>query len=128
MLFLKELTLRKIMFDICVCIIGGSCSKYHFFRDKCFVATNTCLSRQTCVYHDKTRLLSRSRQKYVCRVVATKVCLHNFVATKDVFCREKTHFCRNTVMFVAINICRDKRFVATNNFVATSILLSQQKT
>ena len=30
-------------------IIGGSCPKYHFCRDKIFVMTNTCLLWQTCV-------------------------------------------------------------------------------
>ena len=28
-------------------IIGRSCHKYNFCHDKCFVVTNTCLSRQT---------------------------------------------------------------------------------
>ena len=62
------------------------------------------LSRQKKNCGDKTRLLSR--QKYACR---------------------------DKIMFVAINICREKTFVATNiyrnkhNFVATSILLSRQK-
>ena len=27
--------------------IGGTCHKYHFWRDKSFVLTNRCLSRQT---------------------------------------------------------------------------------
>ena len=48
------------------------------------------------------------------------------------FCRDKT-FCRDKKgkkkKFVATNICHDKRFVTTKNiFVATSILLSRQKT
>ena len=38
-------------------IIGGSCHKYHFCRDKCFVATNTRFSRENTPF------------------VATKVCL-----------------------------------------------------
>ena len=74
-------------------IIGGSCHKYHFCRDKsltrvclnkthifsrqaycillsrrknktCFVSTKICLSRQAYFYRDKTRLLSR--QTRVC--------------------------------------------------------------
>ena len=69
-----------------VTIIGGSCHKYHFCRDKT---------------RDKTRLLSL--QKYACRD-------KTFVATKS-------------VMFVMF--CRDKHVL---NFIATSILLSRQKT
>ena len=48
-------------FQIYLCptgIIDRSCHKYHFCRAKGFVTTNTCLSRQLCVCHDKTRLLS----------------------------------------------------------------------
>ena len=44
---------------------GGSCHKNHFCRDVSFVATNTCLLRQTRICRDKTRFLSR--QKYACR-------------------------------------------------------------
>ena len=57
--------------------------KHHFCRDKSLVARNTCLLRQACVCHDKARLVAcLSRQK---------LCLdqHTFVATKDVFCRDK---------------------------------------
>ena len=35
------------------CIIGGTCHKYHFFRDKSFIATNTYLSRQKYACRDK---------------------------------------------------------------------------
>ena len=41
-----------------VSLAGLSCHKYDFCRDKGFVATNTCMSRQRWVCHDKTRLLS----------------------------------------------------------------------
>ena len=57
--------------------------------------------------------------------VATNTCS---VATKHVFAREKKYvfwgknFCRDKIMFAVTNICRDK------SFVATSILLSRQKT
>ena len=62
-------------------IIGGSCHKYHFCRDKgfvpqIFVATNTCLSRQAYLCCDKRRVLSR--QIHVCRdksFDATKIIL-----------------------------------------------------
>ena len=66
-------------------IIGGSCHKYHFCRNKSFVATNTCLSRQytsfvmtkyVCRDKHKTRLLLQ--QKSACydkMFVATKIIL-----------------------------------------------------
>ena len=66
-------------------IIGGSCHKYHFCRDK-------------------TRLLSR--QKYACRdktfCTVQRFCRkkHTFVATKHVFCPDKNVFAAN--FFVAI--------------------------
>ena len=67
-----------------------------------------------------------------------------FVATKDVFCRDKhmfvatkvclsgQNFCREKAMFAATNICREKSFVTTKIFchnktlVATSIRFSRQ--
>ena len=55
------------------CIIGGSCHKYNFCHDKCFVASNTCLSRQM-FGRDKNIL---SRQKFSCGK-------HTFVAKNDV--------------------------------------------
>ena len=92
--------LTSVFVAILYTIIGGSCYKYQFCRDKSFVTTNTCLSPQTRVYRDKTRLLSQ--QKYDCR---DKIM---FVAKK--------YFC-----FVATNICHDKHV-----FVATKVL-SRQK-
>ena len=63
-----------------------------------FVTTNTCLSWQHTFF------------------VATKVCL------------PQQNFCFNKVIFVATKyFCHNKRFVTTNIFVTTSILLSQQK-
>ena len=62
----------------CTPIIGGSCHKYNFCRDKSIVATITCLSRQDTSF------------------VATKVCL-----PRKMFCRDKhvsinTAYIRNT--------------------------------
>ena len=68
-------------------IIGGTCRKYHFCRDKSFVATNTCFVADKSMLADK----------------------HVFVATK-VSLSQQT-FCRDKIMFVATNICRDKTFV-----------------
>ena len=100
-------------------IIGGSCHKYHFCRDKSFVATNTCLSRQNTSCRDKfcrdkimfvaTKYFCR--EKYLSR--QTRVCRNKrFVATKDLFCfsptntclSRKTYFCRGKITFVATNI------------------------
>ena len=116
-------------------IIGGSCHKYHFCRDKRFATTNICRDKHnfvatkvchkyaTQVCHkynfcrDKTRLLSR--QKYACRdktfatkktivFVATDICRDNF------FCRDENILSRRKY-FVATKIfCRDKTFVSAN--------------
>ena len=101
--------------DSCV-IIGGSCHQY-FCRDKCSVATNACLSRQTIL----------SRQAYFYRDK------HVFVTTIHVFCRDKSMLVANRTFvatFVATEIfCHDKHnFVATKTFVTASIFLSRQKT
>ena len=52
---------------------------------------------------------------------------HNFVATKDVFCRDKTRVCRDESMLVATKLFSQQVFVARNKsmLVATK-LLSQQ--
>ena len=53
------------------------CHKYNFCRDKSFVATNTCLSRENTSF------------------VATKVCLsrQNFCRDKHILSQQKTCFC-----------------------------------
>jgi len=79
-------------------IIGGSCHKYNILSRQ---------TRQTCVCHDKTRLLSR--QNYACR---DKIM---FVATKLYLSRQNY-------------IRRDKLCLSHKTFVATNILLSRQKT
>ena len=86
-------------------VIGGSCHKYNFCRNK------TCLL---------------SRQKYACR---DKPLLRQKYLSQQAY-----EFCRDKIMFVATNICRGKSFVVTNtcrdehNFVMTGIFLSLQKT
>ena len=45
-------------------IIGGSCYKYHFCRDKSFVSTNRFVATKHVFCHDKSMLLLR--QNYVC--------------------------------------------------------------
>ena len=79
-----------------IIIIGGSCHTYHFGRDKSFVvATKLFFAAK------KTSL----RQTRVCR--DKHKFKHHFVATKDVFCRDK-------IMFV------------TRVFFVTNIILSRQ--
>ena len=77
-----------------ITITGGSCHKYHFCRDKSFVATNTCLSRQNPSF--AATKVSLSREKYFCRdksFVATSILLSCqktcFVATNTCFSRQK---------------------------------------
>ena len=94
-------------------IIGGSCHKYHFCRDK-HVFVRVC--------REKTRLLSRQKyaQPYFCPdkilsrqayFVATKVCLSRQKTTTT-----KTNFCRNKHKNL------DKKY-----FLATNIILSRRK-
>ena len=102
-------------------VIGGSCHKYRFCRDKsmlvlsrqkyaCFVATKVCL-----FCRDKSMLVL-SRQKYAC-FVATKVCL---------FCRDKSlssYFCCDKIRVLSLQtrICGEKYV-----FVATKVLSGQK--
>ena len=139
-----------------VFIVGGSCHKYHFCHDKCFVATNTCLLWQTCVCHDKTYLffmtmVCLSRQNFCCdRVifVVTKLfvtnmqtCLlwqmfccnkHAFIMTKDMFWHDKLLFVMTKVCLSWQKFYFDKiMFVMTNifhdkSFVSWQNILSWQ--
>ena len=69
-----------------------------FCRDQSFVATNICLSRQSTFS----------------------------VATKSLnFCHDKI-VCRDKIMFVATNICSEKRFIATNLIFSRQKLSSRQ--
>ena len=70
-------------------IIGGSCHKYQFCRDKRFVVTKLCLSRQT-LCRDKHMLYQNAcRDKQV------------FVAT-EIFCRDKHNFVATKMILVAM--------------------------
>ena len=95
----------------CLFGTGSSCHKYHFCRGermvaatKHFVATKR-LSGQNYVCHQKKKksrdkifvTTNISREKHV--VVATKVSM------------SPKNFGRNKIIFVAKNICRNKRFV-----------------
>ena len=74
-----SLAIKRYIF---LTIIGRSCNKYHFCCDISFVVTNTCLSPQTRVCGNETRLLPR--QKYAC-------CNKTFVVTRLCLLRQK--FC-----------------------------------
>ena len=88
-------------------IIGGSCYKYNFCRDNSF-GTNTCLSRQN------TSFVATKVRLFATKLLTSD--LHNFVATKDLFCCEKHVF----VLSLPHSVCCD------NYFVATNIILSRQ--
>ena len=92
-------------------VICGSCHKYHFCRDKSMIAATKLLSEQNYVL---------SRQAYL-------------------FCRDKHKIKvkkKSKSMFVATNICRNKRFVTTkmclsrrhkHTFFATKDILCRVK-
>ena len=119
-------------------ILGRTCHKYHFCRNKVLFVT----TKQVFCHDQKKKLLSR--QNYVCRVkhifVTTKLLLQQiFVATNiilsqqkfcRIFCRDKTHLllwqkyaCHDKIMFVETNnyYCCDKSFVC-----AKIVLLCQK--
>ena len=84
------------------CIIGGSCHKYNFCRDKSFVTTKRVFAPQKYACRDKIMFVAEN----ICReqgFVATKIFCrdkHNiFVATKAVFCRDKL------VLFSTLSLC-----------------------
>ena len=145
-------------------MVGRSRHKYHFCHDESFVAINmsfvatkVCLSWQTfCreknIYRQNnilrqnifvaTKLLSRKI------LVMINIChdKHDFVATKDVFCRDKSMLgetkllspqtCLSRQIFVTTNtilspqknalVSAKKCFVVTHTSVTTK-LLSRQK-
>ena len=85
-----------------VFVIGGNCHKYNFCRDKSFVRTNTCLSRQN-MYFVPTKLCLL--QQNICRDK------HNFVATSLPLSRQ-TRVCRNKYLSRQTYLCRDKSFLS----------------
>ena len=96
-------------------ITGGSCHKYHFCRDRSFVATEVRLSRQKFLL----------RQAYFC---CDK---HMFVATKHVFRCDKSMLVATKLLSRQTRVVQ-QIFVVTNRlsrqkyFVATNIILSLQ--
>ena len=83
-------------------IIGGSCNKYHFCRDKKMLfATDTCLTRQQ-FCGGKRNKTSTIKQRML------------YIFTQECFCRDKD------VLSLQTRVCRETSFVATK-------LLSRQK-
>ena len=76
-----------LYFVVLFCVIGRSCNKYHFGRDKTFVMIKTCLWWQTCVCRDK-----------------------DFVMT-SLLLSLQTRVCCNESMLAVTNFCHDKRTV-----------------
>ena len=96
-------------------MVGGSCHKYHFCRDKTFVATEHYL----CC--DKSMLAATKVFSWQIFVV-TNTCLlgQSFVATSIILLRW---------IFVATKLLSWQKYVCRDNsFVTTSILLSCRKT
>ena len=103
-----------------VFITGGSCHRYHFYRDKSkfrhlcykrvFVATKHVFCRDKSML--VTKLLSRQKD-----FVATNIILspQNFCHDKYTFVATKDVFCRDTHVFVATKVCFSHIFVATKH-------------
>ena len=104
-------------------ITGGSCHKYHFYRNKCFVATNTCLLRQTFV-------IAASPVCHTCLLLLRQTRVRR---DKHVFCRDKSMLVATKRLPPQTRVCREQIFVATNilsgqkYFDSTNIILSLQK-
>ena len=113
-------------------IIGRSCHKYHFCRDKSLLLQTRLLSGQkyACRYKTffATNTLSRqkyfvatniilSRQKYACRdktFFTTTYCRDkNILSRQSLFCLDKS--------FVAASIVRDNSFVSTKMTVVVAL-------
>ena len=105
-LFLKALSLLSVLHCLPP-IIGGSCHKYHFCRDKLlppqitsFVATKVCLPRQNvfrfCVCLDSDVMVS---------FCFCKPCLYSLYYTA---CRLSSAGAATSTLFVATDFCRHK--------------------
>ena len=93
-------------------------------RQNIFIFLKTKIGRDKIIFVATSILRLLSRQKYACLLrqifVATRTCLlrqifvatkvlSTFVATNDVFCRDKQYLTRQT-RFCRQNICRDKNY------------------
>ena len=119
----------------CVCIIGVSCHKYHFCRDKSMlVVTNIFLSWHIC--HDNYifvmtifllwQVFVVTKQNF-CRSKSVLV-MTKLLPRQTCFCRDKyllqRKFCYNKNVLVWQNICRGKHtFVATKDVFHNKVIL-----
>ena len=100
-----------------ISIIGWSCHKCNFCRDK-----------------HATKVLPREREKLKRFVETKRLSQQIFVATNIIlsrlayFCHDKHGFVATKVCLSRQNICSDTHVFNVTTFVATSILLSRQKT
>ena len=108
-------------------IIGGNCHKYHFSRDK-----RRILSRQKYAYRGKSFVATKLRLSHpnFCRDkhVFVHTDKHTFVASKDVFCRDKSILDKHKLVatmtcFVATNTCLSRQTNTCLLCVATKIIL-----
>ena len=107
-------------------IIGGSCHKYHFCRDKSILVATKLLLRQIFVATKYNFVATKvlSQQTYFCRD-KRRICVdkHIFVATKDVFCRDKHVFATKPLS----RVCH-KTFVATKMILVVAPANDKQQT
>ena len=121
-------------------VIGGSCHKYHFCRDKntSFVPTKVCLLQQNfcCDKHNFVITKVLLQQAYVCHDK------HVFVVTKHVFCHNESmlvttnrkvlswqaYFChdKRRVLSQQTHACHDKAIVVTK-IILVAAKLEQKK-
>ena len=101
-------------------VIGASCQKYNFCRDKTFVRTSICRDKHNFVKHAFVAtkdVLRRAKHMLVATKDVLRRAKHMFVATKDVLCRAK-------YMLVATNTCLSRQKTC---FVVPNTCLSRQK-
>ena len=104
--FLSSVIRYAIDFVSSLPITGESCRKYHFCRDKSFVATKLRLSRQT--YFLSRQTFCRDNHTFVCCDKSKSVCK----ITKNYVCRYKylprQIFVATTILLSRQNVCRKK--------------------
>jgi len=92
--------------EIILTIIGGSCHKYHFSHDKCFVAKALVVTNVFLLWQNTS-------------FVATKVCLlWQLLSWRNYICCDKIllawqKLCRDKYLVWQTPVCCDKSFVVT---------------
>ena len=73
------------------CIVGGSCHKHDFCRDKHILT-------QTCVCRDKTRLLSREKYLVAANIFLSQqnVCHDTYLLAQTLLLSRQAYFCHET--------------------------------